>query len=67
MTIPKPVREALEIRTGDRLAFNVRADGTVEIHVVTGDIRALRGLLKAQRSVSLEEMEAAVASGATDE
>jgi len=66
VTIPKVVRDALEIRTGDRLAFNVRADGTVEVHLITGDLRKLRGMLKARRSVSLDEMDEAISGGAAE-
>ena len=66
VTIPKAVRDALEIQAGDRLAFNVRPDGTVEVHLLTEDIRRLKGMLKAGRPVSLEEMEEAVERGATE-
>ena len=67
VTIPKPVREALEIHAGDRLSFNVRADGTLEVHLVTGDLRKLQGMLEAPKPVSLDDMDSAIAAGAADE
>jgi antitoxin PrlF len=63
ITIPKVIRELLQVKTGDRLEFVVDG-GHVVLRPGTLDFRSLRGLLhKAGRKpVSLKEMEAAVAS-----
>jgi len=61
VTIPKAVRDALHLRTGDRLDFILEADGTVRVLPVKGSVKALKGiLLKPARAVSLEEMEQAI-------
>ena len=68
VTIPKAVRQALDIKTGDRLLFRVRSDGLLEIHVETGDLRDLQGiLLRNGPSVSLSDMEDAIGEGVTNE
>lgn len=66
VTIPKRIRDALEIRTGDRLSFTIRDDGSVQLLVISGDLRELGGMLKATRRVSLDDMDEAIAGGATN-
>jgi antitoxin PrlF len=66
-TIPKEVKDALGLHAGDKIDFVIDADGRkATILPVTLDARNLRGILKAKRKrrVTLEEMEAAIASGA---
>ena len=61
VTIPKAVRDALHLRSGDRLDFVLEADGTVRVLPVKGSVKALKGILpKPARAVSLEEMEQAI-------
>ncbi len=68
ITIPKAVRDTLELKPGDRVAFHVREDGVVEVQAETSDVMALKGALKARRrGVTLEEMERAIAEGASDD
>ena len=63
ITIPKPVREALKLQTGDRVEFLVAADGTVTIWPVIDDVTALKGMLKKpSRRVTIEEMNQAIRS-----
>ena len=65
VTIPKPVRDTLKLRTGDRLDFVVEPDGTVRIIPVTASIKDLKGLApKPKRKLSLEDMDNAVVKGA---
>ncbi|MBI4704912.1 MAG: type II toxin-antitoxin system PrlF family antitoxin [Deltaproteobacteria bacterium] len=65
VTVPKPVRQALGLRTGDRLLFRVRDDGVVVIEVEGADILALRGVIKPKvRGVSVEDMNRAIALAA---
>ena len=57
VTIPKEVRDALRLGTGDRVAFIVRGDGVVELRPETVDLRELYGLLKhGGKPVPVEEM-----------
>ncbi|MGE3297937.1 MAG: AbrB/MazE/SpoVT family DNA-binding domain-containing protein [Porticoccaceae bacterium] len=65
VTIPKAVRDALHLRTGDRLDFILEADGTVRVLPITGSVRRLKGILpKPARALTLEEMDDAIAKGA---
>ena len=57
ITIPKEVREALGLHTGDRLAFRLREDGTVQVEAETIDLMSLRGSVRTQlKGVSVEAM-----------
>ena len=61
VTIPKPVRDVLGVRTGDRLVFLVRDDGVVEIRPRTRDLMSLAGIFEAgDAGVTVEEMDAAI-------
>jgi AbrB family looped-hinge helix DNA binding protein len=65
-TIPKPIRQHLKLKTGDRIKYFVRADGSVVL-LPKVPITALRGMLRWEgRPVTQEEMDEAVAAGATD-
>ncbi len=63
VTIPKPVRDALGLATGDRVEFALGADGEVRLEVRRRQARDLAGLLqrKGQKRLSLAEMDAAIA------
>ncbi|GMU47772.1 MAG: hypothetical protein AMXMBFR26_25540 [Porticoccaceae bacterium] len=65
VTIPKAVRDALHLRTGDRLDFILEPDGTVRVLPITGSVKRLKGLLpKPSRTLTVEEMDDAIAKGA---
>ncbi|MEE8271030.1 MAG: AbrB/MazE/SpoVT family DNA-binding domain-containing protein [Alphaproteobacteria bacterium] len=65
ITLPKAIRDALGVGTGDRVEFLVEPDGTVTVVSATIDLADLKGCLpRPERPVSLEEMEAAIAAGA---
>lgn len=65
-TIPKQVRDHLHIGPGDKVKFFIHPDGSVLIRP-TLPVTALKGILRSRkrRPISLEEMDAAVAKGAT--
>lgn len=66
VTIPKQVREYLNLKAGDRFKFFLQPDGAV---VILPKIRTskLKGSVpKLNRPVSVEEMEAAIEAGATE-
>jgi len=43
ITIPKAIRDQLDLRPGDRVTFVLREDRIVELRAKTGDIRDLAG------------------------
>jgi antitoxin PrlF len=64
-TIPKAVREYLQLKPGDRFRFFFQPDGAVVIlpRIPTS---ALKGsVARSSRPVSVEEMNAAIETGAT--
>ncbi|HLY44551.1 MAG TPA: type II toxin-antitoxin system PrlF family antitoxin [Stellaceae bacterium] len=66
VTIPKPIREHLHVKPGDRVKFFIHPDGTV-VMLPKLPITALRGLLRWRgRPATLEEMDEAIAAGASE-
>jgi len=67
MTLPKPVRERLGLRTGDRL--DVALDGQrIVLTPKTLHLNDICSLLRApEKPVSLKEMDEAIVRGAVDE
>jgi AbrB family looped-hinge helix DNA binding protein len=63
VTIPKAIRQALKLRTGDRLDFVQEDEGRVVVRAGTADVGELKGLLHrpGRKPVRLEEMDAAIA------
>jgi antitoxin PrlF len=62
VTIPKPVRDAMGVRAGDRVSFLVREDGVVEVRPETVDLNSLFGMLEYHgKPVTLEEMDQGIA------
>ena len=49
LTIPKPVREALGLKPGEKVLFTLR-EGKAELEPISGDIQQWRGVLQAERS-----------------
>lgn len=61
ITVPKEIREALGVKTGDRLGFRIKSDGTVIVLAETVDLADLRGAVRPRvRGVTLEAMDAAI-------
>lgn len=66
ITIPLEVRRALGLDVGARVEFTPRADGGFDFTPLTGSVADLAGALAhVGPVVSLEEMDAAIAVGAT--
>lgn len=60
-TLPKSVRNRLNLKTGDRLEFVFEDDGRVTLVPATLSVKGLKGLLpKPSRSASIEKMNAAI-------
>ena len=67
ITIPVQVRAALGVDAGDRIEFVEIEKGQFAIVAATRSVRELNGLFhrKGQKPVSIEEMNAAIAKGAS--
>jgi antitoxin PrlF len=65
-TIPKAIRDHLQLKPGDRVKFFVHPDGTVVL--LPKLPRPLCGIVKPlRRPVSIAEMDEAAATGAADQ
>jgi AbrB family looped-hinge helix DNA binding protein len=65
MTIPKEVREKLGLRSGHRLQFTIEDGDRVVVTPVSRRLSDLAGILgKPKRSLTLEEMDEAIADAA---
>lgn len=61
ITIPRDVRKALGIESGDKVRFNVDDKGRVFFVPVTVDVTSLKGIVpKPDKPVSVEEMRATI-------
>ena len=63
ITIPKEIRELLDLHNGDRISFIVHESGEVRFVPATRDITALKGIVsKPRQSVTVEDMKATIKS-----
>jgi antitoxin PrlF len=67
ITIPARVRTALGVDAGDRIEFVEVEKGEFNIVAATRSVKELNGMLyrKGRKPVSIEEMNAAIAEGAS--
>ena len=65
VTIPAAVRNALHIQAGDRIEFVEVDSGKFEVIVATSDASELKGMIKVNGAVSIEEMNAAIKAKAS--
>ena len=62
ITIPREVREALGVGTGDRVEFVAEEKGVYKVVAATRDVRHLKGLVgKPGKPVTIEAMKRAIA------
>jgi AbrB family looped-hinge helix DNA binding protein len=61
-TIPKEVRDFLQLNPGDQIDFIIESDGRVVVQPATIKVQELKGILhrKGMKSISDETMNAAV-------
>jgi AbrB family looped-hinge helix DNA binding protein len=57
-TIPKPIRDSLGMKAGDRMSFTLMPDGVVVMRVKNKRIAELAGLLhkKGRKAVPIERL-----------
>ena len=67
VTLPVALREELNIGTGDRINFIRLEDGRFELVAATRDISELRGMVQADKTVSVDEMNEAIRNRAADD
>lgn len=62
VTIPKAVRDRLQLEAGDEIDFMLNERGDVVVRPVSGDVHDLRGILERprRRAVTVEQMNAAI-------
>jgi len=65
ITIPASVRSSLHVQAGDRVEFVEVEHGKFELVAATSDASELKGLVKAKRKVSIEEMNSAIKAKAS--
>lgn len=61
VTLPKPIRDRLGLKAGDRIAFAIEEDGTLRVTPITGSVMALAGVLPQPATpLSQDEMDEAI-------
>lgn len=66
VTIPKEVRDAMGVGTGDRIEFVASGKGAYTVIAASRDVRDLKGIVAApSKPVSIEAMKRAVAKRAS--
>jgi antitoxin PrlF len=65
ITVPKAVRERLDVGPGDYLVFREEANGTIVVEAATSDVMSLAGSVSSKvRGVTVEAMQDAVQQAA---
>ncbi|MBF0265711.1 MAG: AbrB/MazE/SpoVT family DNA-binding domain-containing protein [Gammaproteobacteria bacterium] len=62
VTIPKSVRDTMHIHSGDRIEFIKINNERYEIVAATKDIQQLKGMVKTDKTVSINEMNTTISS-----
>jgi AbrB family looped-hinge helix DNA binding protein len=66
LTIPVEARNRMGLHAGSRLEFVINENQHLEIIPLTGSVKRLKGLVpKSEHAVSLEDMDKAIAVGAS--
>lgn len=68
VSIPKEIREYLQVKEGSKIDFVIDLNGDVKLIPLNVSVEALSGILyrPGQKTVSIEEMEDAIREGASD-
>ena len=66
VTLPKAFRQELNLNAGDKIDFVMLDNGVIQIVPLKQPSRKLKGIIpKPKKAVSIEEMNEAIASGAS--
>lgn len=66
VTLPKPIRDRLQLEPGDKIEFLLDDDGRLRVEPVTASVRQLKGMLpRPGVPITLEQMDAAIARAAS--
>jgi AbrB family looped-hinge helix DNA binding protein len=66
ITVPKFIRDALQLQVGDHINFMLDADGSVRFVPATLPVATLKGILpKPPKTLSLDDMDKAILKGAS--
>ncbi len=65
ITIPASVRASLHLQAGDRIEFVQTAKGKFEVVAASNDVTQLKGIIKTNKKVSLDEMKIAIKTKAS--
>jgi len=60
ITIPSAIRSDLHVVPGDRIEFVKVPEGRYEVVAATNDITSLKGLVRSNKVVSVEDMNNAI-------
>ncbi len=62
VTLPKPLRDAMHLKAGDKLIFEETDEGGFFVTPRLTDVRSLRGMIKyTGRPITIEEMNQGIA------
>ena len=62
VTVPKPIRDKLRLKPGDKIDFIMEPDGELRIAPVTASVKELKAMVpKPRRPVTLAQMDDAIA------
>ncbi len=66
ITLPKAVRDHLQLETGQRIEFLIGDDGTVTVWPVTADVTSLKSMLPPpKRTLTLDQIDTIIRQRAT--
>ena len=66
VTVPKPIRDKLHLKPGDKIDFMLDEDGGMRVVPVTASVTQLKGMVREPEfTVDLAEMDRAIVRAAT--
>jgi AbrB family looped-hinge helix DNA binding protein len=65
VTIPAMVRSGMKVGAGDKLEFVELGNGRYEVIAVTREVKTLKGFLKSNKTVSIDDMNVAISQSVT--
>ena len=60
ITVPASVRKSLHLQAGDRIEFVEITKGKFEVIATSNDVTLLKGMVKTNKKVSIEDMNHAI-------